>query len=158
RRPGREPNVGPGGPARPFIRGVERMKRTRSGGGRDRSSRRARDPLATRNGSARNGRSHPTRNGHARNGHAAKPPPAPEPQLTTRVAQPADVVHVPRIARLLTDAAQAGAIIAERPPDYLESAIRERRAVVVLRATELVGFVAAHAWEGARFVSHSAMV
>jgi N-acetylglutamate synthase-like GNAT family acetyltransferase len=94
------------------------------------------------------------RNGHARNGASAPPAPI----LVVRVARPADVGHVPRIRALIFDAQQTGAIIAERTSEYLASAIRERRAVVVLRGNLLVGFAAAHAWENERFVSHSAMV
>jgi GNAT superfamily N-acetyltransferase len=68
------------------------------------------------------------------------------------------VVHVLRIQALIHEALHSGAIIAERGADYLVSAIRERRAVVVLHGEVLVGFAAAHAWEDGRFVSHSAMV
>lgn len=120
------------------------MRNLRSGMGRGRTEARKRLPPVHRS----------RRNGHARNGAGAPP----EPLLVVRVTRPADVVHVPRIQALIFDAQQTGAIIAERTADYLASAIRERRAVVVMRGPLLVGFAAAHAWENDRFVSHSAMV
>ena len=115
------------------------------------------------------------RNGHARNGHApaekrkvgrvmrfppeptAPPEPPPVP-IEVRVAKSADLRFVPRITALLEEAQRGGAIIAIRPTDYLEGAIRERRAVVAVQGATLVGFAAAHAWEEGKFVSHSALV
>jgi N-acetylglutamate synthase-like GNAT family acetyltransferase len=81
-----------------------------------------------------------------------------EPPIDVRLARPADTVRLARIAGLIRDAHEAGAIIALRSEEYLAEAIRDRRAVVVLRGGELVGFATAHPWENGRFVSHSAMV
>jgi len=125
------------------------MSKLRSGAGRGRIGARKRQPPVHRSG--RNGS---IRRRAARNGAAAPP----EPPLVVRVARPADVTHVPRIQSMILEAQQAGAIIAERTGEYLTRAIRERRAVVVLRGGALVGFAAAHAWESERFVSHSAMI
>ncbi len=81
-----------------------------------------------------------------------------EPPIEVRVARPSDVASVARIQTLIRDAHEAGAIIALRSADYLGAAIRERRAVVLLRGATLVGFAMAHAWESEKYVSHSAMV
>ena len=123
-------------------------------------------------GAARNGHA---RNGHARNGHApaekrkvgrvmyfppeplAKPEPPPVP-IEVRIAKSADLRHVPRITALLEEAQRGGAIIAIRSTDYLEGAIREKRAVVAVQGATLVGFAAAHAWDEGKYVSHSALV
>lgn len=89
------------------------------------------------------------------------PPPPPllvEPPIEVRLARPADTVHLARIAGLIREAHEAGAIIALRSEEYLAESIRDRRAVVVMRDGELVGFATAHPWESGRFVSHSAMV
>ena len=75
-----------------------------------------------------------------------------------RISRPADVAYVERIQSLIAEAAESGAIIAERSAEYLEQAIRARHAVVVLRGDLLVGFATAHAWQDETFVSHSAMV
>jgi N-acetylglutamate synthase-like GNAT family acetyltransferase len=118
-----------------------------------------------KNGHARHGH---VKSGHAGNGrgHVAppapaprpEPPPPPAPTIEVRLARSADLVHLPRISALLAEAQRGGAIIAIRSESYLEAAIRERRAVVALQGDHLVGFAAAHAWEEARFVSHSALV
>jgi N-acetylglutamate synthase-like GNAT family acetyltransferase len=74
------------------------------------------------------------------------------------VSRPADVVHATRVTALLAEAHEAGAIIAVRSAEYVERALKERRAVVAMLGSVLVGFAAAHAWEEERYVSHSAMV
>ena len=115
------------------------MTNPRSGEGRGRITARKRRPSIHRSGSS--------------NGHVHR-----EPELVVRVASSADVVHVPRIRALIFDAQQNGAIIADRSEEYLASAMRQRRAVVVLRGELLMGFAAAHSWEDEKFVSHSAMI
>ncbi|MBM4014504.1 MAG: GNAT family N-acetyltransferase [Planctomycetes bacterium] len=89
---------------------------------------------------------------------APPPPLRVEPPIEVRLARPTDTLHLARIAGLIREAHEAGAIIALRSEEYLADSIRERRAVVVMRAGELVGFATAHPWENGRFVSHSAMV
>ncbi len=130
----------------------------------------AKDP-AMKNGHVVNGH---VKNGHARNGHpvekrkvgrvmlfppgpiaAPEPPPIP---IEVRVARSSDLHFVPRVTALLEEAQRGGAIIAIRPTDYLEGAIREKRAVVAVQGATLVGFAAAHAWDEGKYVSHSALV
>jgi N-acetylglutamate synthase-like GNAT family acetyltransferase len=108
-----------------------------------------------RNGHAKNGHAG---NGEAKNGHVEIPAPPSPPALEVRVSRSHDLVHVARISALLAEAQRGGAIISVRSESYLETAIRERRAVVVVQGDHLVGFAAAHAWEGGRYVSHSALV
>ena len=126
------------------------MKRFRSGTGRGRGSDEAhrRLPPVHRNG----------RNGHVESASARNGTPPRDPPIVVRVSRPADAVHVPRIQALILEAQIGGAIIADRSAEYLGSAIKERRAVVVMRGRQLMGFAAAHAWESEQYVSHSAMV
>ncbi len=130
------------------------MRRLHSGGGRERTSGRLR-PLPVHRNGHRNGRGV---HGHEHNGHARAAAVRAEPQIAVRVARRSDVVHVRRIQSLMLEARESGAILAPRDDDYLVSAIREGRAVVVLHGETLVGFAAAHAWEEERYVSHSAMI
>jgi N-acetylglutamate synthase-like GNAT family acetyltransferase len=138
------------------------MKRTASEAGGGRTARK-RMPLGDRNGTdhdksvvagngavngAMNGMTHP----------AAVRVPAIPVRFEVRIAKSADTVHVARIQQLLREAKRAGAIIAERSSAYLVDAIKDKRAVVVIHGGELVGFATAHAWDGDKFVSHSAMV
>jgi GNAT superfamily N-acetyltransferase len=98
-----------------------------------------------------------TTNGHARNGAASHATP-PEPAIEVRVSTSRDVVHVARIQALLEVAHQSGAIVAGRSAEYVAAALKEKRAVVVVRGELLVGFATAHAWQSEQYVSHSAMV
>lgn len=132
------------------------MSRTSSGMGRRRSAAPPRSDPVHRNGTL-NGATTSIRR-TARRPQAPPPPPPIEPAIEVRLAKPQDLAQLARIQSLIKEAHEAGAIIALRSTDYLESAIKERRAVVVLRGDDLVGFATAHAWEGQRFVSHSAMV
>lgn len=148
------------------------MRKSTSGAGRGRRVAPKRAPPVHRNGAFPNGH---LKNGHARNGHAAagKPrvgrvmlfppepaaPPEPPPvPIDVRVSRSSDVAFVPHITALLEEAQRGGAIIAIRPTDYLEGAIREKRAIVAVQGATLVGFAAAHAWESGKYVSHSALV
>ncbi|MSR46059.1 MAG: GNAT family N-acetyltransferase [Planctomycetes bacterium] len=120
--------------------------------GRPRPSAAASRAASSRNGHAR------SRGTAAKNVHVETPYFPIEPPIEVRLARNADAAHLPRIQGLIREAHEAGAIIALRSSDYLADAIRDRRAVVVLRGGQLVGFATAHPWESGRFVSHSAMV
>lgn len=132
------------------------MKKTSSGSGRRRAAAPPRAPSVHRNGSSSNGAAPRGR----RHGDAEeKPVPLVlEPPIEVRIARPADVAWIAQIQGLIREAHEAGAIIALRSSDYLAHAIRDRRAVVVVRHGTLVGFATAHPWESERYVSHSAMV
>ncbi len=132
------------------------MKKTSSGTGRRRAAAPPRAPSVHRDGSSSN-------ETHRRSTHGAgaalkAAPLVLEPPIEVRVARPADVAWIAQIQGLIREAHEAGAIIALRDHAYLTQAIRDRRAVVVLRAAALVGFATAHPWESERYVSHSAMV
>lgn len=126
-------------------------------------ARRRRPPVQRKGGGRLSAASH-RGNGVSTNGHGAGAASQGEaarslvPAIEVRIARPGDAVHVARIAALLADAQRGGAVIAVRSEGYLEDAIKERRAVVAIQGDHLVGFAAAHAWEGERYVSHSALV
>jgi len=140
------------------------MRKSASEAGRGRTDAAKRRPPLRRKGGGRSSAAEPHRNGAASNGHAkgaasnGTPAARIPPPVEVRVARPGDVVHVARIGALLADAQRGGAVIAIRSEGYLEDAIKERRAVVAVQGDHLCGFAAAHAWEGGRFVSHSALV
>lgn len=129
------------------------MSKATSGRGGRRAAASPRAPSVNRNGSI-------DAVGPPRRRRAAKrpAPPPPEPPIEVRLARHGDLAHVGRIGGLIREAHEAGATIAIRNDRYLTDAIRDRRAVVVMRAGALVGFATAHPWDSGKFVSHSAMV
>lgn len=90
--------------------------------------------------------------------HHRTPSLLPTDPYEVRLARPSDRMHLARICHLLQEAREAGSIIAVHDEEFLETGLRERRAVLALRGELVVGFGIAHAWQQDQFVSHTALV
>lgn len=77
--------------------------------------------------------------------------------IEVRVGTPDDVGYAARASEMIARAARDHDI-AEREPDLLAGKIESGRAVLALRADELVGFGFFSEWQGGAFVSHSGLV
>lgn len=82
--------------------------------------------------------------------------------MSTTIVLVAGESHLPyakRVCRMIEEAAKVrGTGIAKRDPSYIETKIREGKAVIALKGEELAGFCYIETWQHGNYVAHSGLI
>ena len=79
--------------------------------------------------------------------------------FTVEVASEKHLKYVPEILKTIEDAARdRGTGIAKRKPEYVESKIKEGKAIIAMHGDEFVGFCYIECWGHGQFVANSGLI
>ena len=80
-------------------------------------------------------------------------------EFLIEVASPAHIKYIPEILKTIEDAAKVrGTGIAKRDPAYVESKMREGKAIIALYRDEFAGFCYIESWGHGKFVANSGLI
>ena len=80
-------------------------------------------------------------------------------EITVEVASLKHLPYVPEILKTIEDAAKVrGTGIAKRKPEYVESKIREGKAIIAMDGDKFVGFCYIESWSHESFVANSGLI
>lgn len=81
------------------------------------------------------------------------------PEFSIEVASEKHLSYVPEILKTIEDAARdRGTGIAKRKPEYVETKIKEGKAIIAMKGDEFVGFCYIESWGHGEFVANSGLI